>query len=63
MVFMLITTIAAMAANIRTFYLKDQLLLFVIGVGLLVLAAWLVIEGTLRFLQIRRDLQQSEAAA
>ena len=41
----------------------DQLLLFVIGVGLLVLAAWLVIEGTLRFLQIRRDLQQSEAAA
>ena len=63
MVFMLITTIAAMAANIRTFYLKDQFLLFVIGVGLLVLAAWLVIEGTLRFLQIRRDLQQSETAA
>ena len=63
MVFMLITTIAAMASNIRTFYLKDQLLLFVIGVGLLVLAAWLVIEGTLRFLQIRRDLQQSETAA
>ena len=39
------------------------LLLFVIGVGLLVLAAWLVIEGTLRFLQIRRELQQSETAA
>lgn len=55
MVFMLVTTIAAMGSNVLTFYEEGQTLLLVLGLCLLLLAAWVVIEGALRFVSLRAE--------
>ena len=62
MLFMLITTITAMSANVQTFYREGQTLLLVIGVSLLLLAAWVVMEGLIRVAQIRSDLAGRSAS-
>jgi len=54
MLFMLVTTIFAMVANVRTFYADGNRLLLAVGSFLLVLAVWLTVEGALRF---RRELR------
>ena len=52
MVFMVITTVAAMSWNVLTFYREGQTLLLVLGIALLLLAAWVVVEGMLRFARL-----------
>ena len=54
MVFMLVTTVAAMAVSIRRFLEQENYLLLSIGSMLAVLAGWLVIEGVIRFYRERQ---------
>ena len=49
MVFMLVTTVAAMAVSITRFLEQENYLLLSIGSMLAVLAGWLIIEGVIRF--------------
>lgn len=56
MLFMLVTTVAAMGINIRAFLRQGNYLLLVVGMCLLGLAVWLVAEGVLRFRRVRRDV-------
>ena len=55
MVFMVVTTVAAMSSNVLTFYREGQTLLLVLGVALLLLAAWVVVEGAVRFSRVRAE--------
>jgi len=55
MVFMLVTTIVAMVANVRRFYDQGSYLLLFVGAIVLLLAVWLVVEGILRFTRGRED--------
>ena len=55
MVFMVVTTVAAMGSNVMTFYREGQTLLLVLGVALLLLAGWVVVEGLLRFASLRTE--------
>ena len=52
---MVVTTVAAMSWNVLTFYREGQTLLLGLGVALLLLAAWVVIEGLLRFARLRTE--------
>ena len=49
MVFMLVTTVAAMGVNITRFLEQENYLLLTIGSMLAVLAVWLIVEGVIRF--------------
>lgn len=55
MVFMLVTTMVAMVANVRRFYGQGSYLLLIVGGIVLVLAIWLVVEGILRFTRGREE--------
>jgi len=55
MVFMLVTTIAAMIGNLRTFANDSDWLLVGVGASVFVLAIWLIIEGILRFTRSREE--------
>ncbi|CAN5596870.1 carbon starvation protein A [soil metagenome] len=62
MAFMLVTTLVGMVYNIGTFYESGSLLLLGVGVILLVLAIWLVIEAIVRFRSIREEIQDETRA-
>jgi carbon starvation protein len=62
MAFMLVTTLVAMVYNIGTFYESGSLLLLGVGVILLVLAIWLVVEAILRFRSIREEMRDETRA-
>lgn len=49
MVFMLVTTLAAMLINVGKFYNEGSYLLLAVGGAVLILALWLVAESILRF--------------
>ncbi|HXV63338.1 MAG TPA: carbon starvation protein A [Vicinamibacteria bacterium] len=49
MAFMLVTTLVAMIANVKRFYLEGNYLLLGVGSSVLVLAVWLVVEGAIKF--------------
>ena len=49
MVFMLVTTLAAMVINVRSFFNQGSYLLLAVGGVVLFLALWLIVEGVLRF--------------
>ena len=51
MVFLLGTTLIAMVMNVKTFFMAESYLLLAVGSLLLMLAAWLVIEGIIIFAQ------------
>jgi carbon starvation protein len=53
MVFMLATTIVAMVLKVGDFYRAGRHILLVMGVVILVLAFWLIVEGTLRWMKLR----------
>ena len=53
MVFMVVTTVAAMSWSVLAFYREGQTLLLLLGIALLLLAAWVVVEGMLRFARLR----------
>ena len=53
MVFLLVTTVIAMALNVKTFFQGGQTLLLIIGLGLLLLAISLIIEAIYRFFEFR----------
>ena len=53
MVFMLVTTLAAMIASVWNFVNDRNYLLLVLGSSLLLLAIWLIVEGVLRFTRER----------
>ena len=55
MVFMLVTTVAAMISNLRTFARDSDWLLVGVGASVFVLAIWLIIEGILRFTRSREQ--------
>ena len=55
MVFMLVTTVAAMVANVRNFYNDGNYLLLAVGGIVLFLALWLIVEGILRFTKGRDE--------
>jgi len=55
MVFMLISTLKAMAGNIRQFFYQREWPLFVVGGILLVLAVWLIIEAFLALHRFRQE--------
>jgi len=58
MIFMMVSTIIAMIANLRRFWgqwSSGGSLLFVVGAVLLVLAVWLCVEAVLRFRGIRHE--------
>ena len=54
MVFMLVTTVAAMGVGIARFIQQENYLLLVVGLTLAILALWLIIEGAIRFMRERR---------
>ncbi|MFQ5741828.1 MAG: carbon starvation protein A [Acidobacteriota bacterium] len=54
MVFMLVTTVAAMLIKIRDFWNVGTYLLFLLGGGILVLTIWLAVEALLRLLKRRQ---------
>jgi hypothetical protein len=47
MLFMMVTSMIAMALNVRDFWRADQHLLLVVGGALLALAVWLCVEAAL----------------
>ena len=49
MVFMLISTLVALVENLNGFWKSGQILLFVVGSALLVLAVWIISEALLAF--------------
>ena len=55
MVFMLVTTLAAMIINVVKFFNKGSYLLLAVGGIVLFLALWLVFEGILRFTRGREE--------
>ena len=55
MVFMLVTTIAAMVINVRSFFNQGSYLLLAVGGVVLFLAIWLIVEGVLRFTRGREE--------
>lgn len=55
MMFMLVTTLIAMVANVRTFFEQGNFLLLAVGVSVLFLAIWLVVEGLVRFTRGREE--------
>lgn len=57
MVFMIVTTLVGMVYNMGIFYENGSLLLLGIGLILIVLAVWLIIEAVVRFTRIRADLE------
>lgn len=59
MAFMLVTTLVAMVYNIGLFYETGNLLLLGVGIILLLLAAWLVVEAAIRFARIRAGAPQA----
>ncbi|MEE9218341.1 MAG: carbon starvation protein A [Acidobacteriota bacterium] len=61
MVFMLVTTLYAMGSQVRGFIGKEQILLAVVGIGILALTVWLCVEAALRLIQMRRE-RRAEAA-
>jgi carbon starvation protein len=64
MAFMLITTLVAMVYNITVFYESGSILLLGVGVILLLLlAAWLVVEGIIRFARIRTEVADGTPSA
>ena len=54
MAFMLVSTLTAMSSNLADFWRDGQLLLFVTGGTVLVLAAWLTIEASIAVRRYRR---------
>ena len=54
MVFMLVTTVAAMGVGIALFIQQENYLLLAVGLTLAILALWLIIEGAIRFMRERR---------
>ncbi len=54
MVFMLVTTVAAMGIGIKGFLEQKNYLLLAVGSTLAVLATWLIVEGAIRFKQERQ---------
>jgi carbon starvation protein len=61
MVAMLVTTVIAMVSNAIRFAEKSQWLLFGVGVFLLVLAVWLIVEATVAVARARREGTFSDA--
>jgi carbon starvation protein len=57
MVFMIVTTLVAMVYNIGIFYENGSVLLLGVGVVLIALAVWLIIEAIVRFSRIRIEVQ------
>jgi len=58
MLFMLISTVVAMIANLKRFWgqwSEGGSALFIIGAVLLVLTVWLCFEAVLRFRQVRSE--------
>ena len=55
MVFMLVTTLAAMIINVVQFFNQGSYLLLAVGAVVLFLALWLVFEGILRFTRGREE--------
>jgi carbon starvation protein len=49
MLFMIVTTLVAMVSNVRTFFVQQNYLLLGVGVTVLFLAIWPVVEGVVRF--------------
>ena len=47
-VFMLMTTLVAMAIKMRDFWMNVTYLLLVLGVGIFVISVWLAVEAALR---------------
>lgn len=62
MLFMLVTTLAAMVLNVRTYFTRGNYLLLGMGVVLLALAIWLVVEGVIRLKQARSKLGRIQEA-
>jgi len=63
MVFMLVTTLAAMFVNVRRFYAQGSYLLLAVGGAVLFLALWLIVEGVLRFTRGRDEVVAGLAEA
>ncbi|MEE9229746.1 MAG: carbon starvation protein A [Acidobacteriota bacterium] len=55
MVFMLLTTLAAVGSQVKGFIQKDQLLLTLVGLGILGLTVWVCVEAALRLRQMRLE--------
>jgi carbon starvation protein len=55
MLFMLLTTVAAMSSQVRGFIQSDQFLLTLVGLGVLVLTVWLCVEAALRLRRMRHE--------
>ena len=55
MLFMMVTTCVALVINLQKFHSEGQTLLFVVGVMLLGLAVWIVVEGVLTFRAGRKE--------
>ena len=61
MVGMLVTTVIAMGSNVLNFFRAGHWLLFAMGLFLLVLAAWLIVEATIAILRFKRSGQTIDA--
>lgn len=48
MVFMLLTTLVAMAIKMRDFWMNGTYLLLVLGAGIFIISVWLAVEAALR---------------
>jgi carbon starvation protein len=57
MVFMLISTLKAMISNVLQFFQKFEWPLFLVGIFLIVLAIWLIVEA---ILAVRKFLKRKE---
>jgi carbon starvation protein len=58
MLFMMVSTLTAMAIKLRDFFVREQTLLLVVGGCITLIAVWLVVEAGLALRRYRREREQ-----